>query len=339
MDLKELFAKLRQEAEEEIKKVSQSQEVENFKNTYLGRKGKLAELMKNLKEATDEQKPELGKIANEVKIFLEKSIDNLAEAVGVDVEKNKIVDITLPAITPTAGHLHPLTQVTNEVVSVFNRLGFMTVEGPDIESDYFCFQSLNIPETHPARDSHDTFFVTDHPNTVLKTHTSAMQVRTLLTHGAPLRAIFPGRCFRFDATDASHDTVFYQLEGLMVDKNISIANLQYAMKLLLREVLKKDVKLRMRPGYFPFVEPGFELDVVCWVCNGKGCSVCKQSGWVEMLPCGMVHPNILKAANIDHTQYSGFAFGLGLTRLVMMKYGIDDIRLLQSGDLRFLKQF
>lgn len=339
MDLKELFAKLRQEAEEEIKKISQSQEVENFKNTYLGRKGKLAELMKSLKEATDEQKPELGKIANEVKVFLEKSIDGLAEAVGVDVEKNKIVDITLPAVTPSAGHLHPLTQVTNEVVSVFNRLGFMTVEGPDVESDYFCFQSLNIPETHPARDSQDTFFVTDQPNTVLKTHTSAMQVRTLLTHGAPLRAIFPGRCFRYDATDASHDTTFYQLEGLMVDKNISIANLQYAMKLLLREVLKKDIKLRMRPGYFPFVEPGFELDVVCWVCNGSGCSVCKQSGWVEMLPCGMVHPNILKAANIDHAQYSGFAFGLGLTRLVMMKYGIDDIRLLQSGDLRFLKQF
>ena len=339
MELNELFKKLRQEAEEELKKISQSHEVESFKNTYLGRKGKLAELMTNLKNVTDDQKPELGKVANEVKQFLEKSVDGLVEAVGGAVEKNKIIDITLPAEMPACGHLHPLTQVTNEVVSVFNRLGFIVAEGPDIESDFFCFESLNIPDTHPARDSQDTFFVADHSNTVLKTHTSAMQVRTLLTHGAPLRAVFPGRCFRYDATDASHDTTFYQLEGLMVDKNISIANVQYAMKLLLREVLKKDVKLRMRPGYFPFVEPGFELDVVCWVCNGSGCSVCKQSGWVEMLPCGMIHPNVLRAANLDPAEYSGFAFGLGLTRLVMMKYGIDDIRLLQSGDLRFLNQF
>lgn len=339
MELNELFKKLRLDAEQELKKISQLNEVENFKNTYLGRKGKLAELMKDLKEVTGEQKPELGRIANEVKQFLEKSVDGLVEAVGGAVEKNKIIDITLPPVTPTCGHLHPLTQVTNEVVSVFNRLGFIVAEGPDIESDFFCFQSLNIPETHPARDSQDTFFMAGHPNTVLKPHTSAMQVRALLTHGAPLRAIFPGRCFRYDATDASHDTTFYQLEGLMVDKNISIANVQYAMKLLLREVLKKDVKLRMRPGYFPFVEPGFELDVVCWICNGTGCSVCKQSGWVEMLPCGMVHPNVLKSANIDPNEYSGFAFGLGLTRLVMMKYGIDDIRLLQSGDLRFLNQF
>jgi phenylalanyl-tRNA synthetase alpha chain len=240
---------------------------------------------------------------------------------------------------PNVGHLHPITQVINEVVGVFTRLGFMVAEGPDIESDFFCFSSLNIPASHPARDMQDTFFLADKQNTVLKTHTSAMQVRTLLNYGAPLRAVFPGRCFRYDATDASHDTTFYQLEGLMVDKNISVANLEYAMKLLLREVLKKDVKLRMRPGYFPFVEPGFELDVICWVCNGSGCSVCKQSGWVEMLPCGMVHPNVLRAGNIDPKEYSGFAFGLGLTRLVMMRYGIDDIRLLQSGDLRFLNQF
>jgi phenylalanyl-tRNA synthetase alpha chain len=339
MELNELFNKLQQEAQAELKKISHSHEVENFKNVYLGRKGKLAELMKSLKDVSAEQKPELGRVANEVKQFLERGVDELMNAVGVTEDKSKILDITLPATPPTCGHLHPLTQVTNEVVSVFNRLGFIVAEGPDIESEFFCFESLNIPDTHPARDTQDTFFVADHEKTVMKTHTSAMQVRSMLTHGVPLRAIFPGRCFRYDATDASHDTTFYQLEGIMVDKNISIANVQYAMKLMLKEVLKKDVKLRMRPGYFPFVEPGFELDVTCWVCNGSGCSVCKQSGWVELLPCGMIHPNVLRAANVDPSEYSGFAFGLGLTRLTMMKYGIDDIRLLQSGDLRFLNQF
>lgn len=339
MELIESFKKLQQEAEEELKKISQLPDLENFKNVYLGRKGKLADLMKTVKDVADDKKPELGKLANEVKQFLEQNLESLSKIINASGTKNKFIDLTLPPTVPASGHLHPLTQVTNEVVSIFKKLGFMVAEGPDIESDFFCFQSLNIPDTHPARDTQDTFFIADHPGMVLKTHTSAMQVRSLLTHGAPLRAVFPGRCFRYDATDASHDTTFYQLEGLMVDKNISIANLQYVMKLLLREVMKKDIKLRMRPGYFPFVEPGFELDVVCWVCNGSGCSVCKQSGWVEMLPCGMIHPNVLASANLDPKEYSGFAFGLGLTRLAMMKYSIDEIRLFQSGDLRFLKQF
>jgi len=225
-----------------------------------------------------------------------------------------------------------VTLVQRQIEEVFSRLGFIVVTGPEMESEYYNFEALNIPPMHPARDMQDTFWLGNRK--VLRTQTSAVQVRAMEKYGAPLRIIAPGRCFRYEAIDPSHENTFFQLEGLMIDRNISIANLIAVMRLLLTEVFQREVEVRLRPGYFPFVEPGFELDLRCEICGGKGCPTCKQSGWVELLPCGMVHPNVLKYGGIDAGVYTGFAFGLGLTRLAMMKYGIRDIRVMNSGDLR-----
>ncbi|MFW0862148.1 MAG: phenylalanine--tRNA ligase subunit alpha [Candidatus Komeilibacteria bacterium] len=330
--------KIKTRALKEFNNIKNSEELEELKVKYLGRNGELTKLLKNLKDIAEEEKPKVGKIANEIKeslgSALNKVADNFDDSSGSGEEFS---NLTLPGIQKGKGSLHPNTLMQNELEQIFTAMGFKVIEGPDIESEYFNFTALNIPEDHPARDTQDTFWLSD--GNLLKTHTSPMQVRAMRKYGAPLRAVFPGRCFRFEATDASHDSTFYQLEGLMIDKDISIANVIAVMKELLRAVFNKEVKVRQRPGYFPFVEPGFELDINCLICEGDGCSVCKQSGWLELLPCGLVHPNVIKAGGLDPKEYSGFAFGLGLTRLVMMKYGIDDIRLLQGGDLRFLKQF
>lgn len=245
--------------------------------------------------------------------------------------------------------MHPMSIIQYELEDLFKSLGFMILDGPEMESDFFNFEALNIPEHHPARDMQDTFYVKTETaglgdkaadeKLVLRTHTSNAQVRAMLKYGAPLRAVVPGRVFRYEATDASHDNTFNQMEGLMVGKNITVTNLIAVMKTLLRGIFKKDVEIRLRPGFFPFVEPGFELDINCLICGGKGCSVCKHTGWLELLPCGMIHPNVLRAGKINPDEYSGFAFGLGLTRLVMMRYNIEDIRHMTSGDIRFLKQF
>ncbi|OIO47463.1 MAG: phenylalanine--tRNA ligase subunit alpha [Parcubacteria group bacterium CG1_02_37_51] len=334
-----ILEKLKKQALDEFTKIKNSQELEDLRIKYLGRNGELTKLLKELKDLAEEEKPRVGKLANEVKLALAEKLDDLSLHLQGKA-KNSIAqatDLTLPGQPVKTGSLHPNTIIQYELEDVFKALGFRVLEGPDIESEYYNFEALNIPDDHPARDMQDTFWLTS--GEVLKTHTSAMQVRAMEKYGAPLRAIFPGRCFRYEATDASHDSTFYQLEGLMIDQNISIANLIAVMKELLKGVFGKEVKVRQRPGYFPFVEPGFELDINCLICGGKGCSVCKQTGWLELLPCGLVHPNVIKAGGLDPEKYNGFAFGLGLTRLVMMKYGIDDIRLLQSGDLRFLKQF
>ncbi|MBL7021856.1 phenylalanine--tRNA ligase subunit alpha [Patescibacteria group bacterium] len=330
--------KIKLKALSEFDKIKNSEELENLKVKYLGRNGELTKLLKNLKDIAEEEKPKVGKVANEIKESIGSAIEKVADkfddsSVG-DIQVN---NLTLPGIKTEKGSLHPNTMMQYELEQIFTAMGFKVIEGPDLESEYFNFTALNIPDNHPARDTQDTFWLDD--GNLLKTHTSPMQVRAMKKYGAPLRAVFPGRCFRFEATDASHDSTFYQLEGLMIDKDISIANVIAVMKELLRAVFKRDVKVRQRPGYFPFVEPGFELDINCLICEGEGCSVCKQSGWLELLPCGLVHPNVIRAGGLDPKEYSGFAFGLGLTRLVMMKYGIDDIRLLQGGDLRFLKQF
>jgi phenylalanyl-tRNA synthetase alpha chain len=234
--------------------------------------------------------------------------------------------------------------VQQEVENIFSDMGFAIMDGPEVESEYYNFEGLNIPADHPARDMQDTFFLKDksekkHGRLVLRTHTSPVQVRTMEKYGAPLRVIIPGRVFRYEATDASHDTTFYQVEGLLIDQHISLAHLKGVMAEFLSRLFGKEVKVRFRPGYFPFVEPGLELDFSCLLCNEKGCSVCKHTGWLEFMGAGMVHPNVLKAGGINPKQYQGWAFGFGLTRLVMMRYNIDDIRLLQSGDLRFLRQF
>jgi len=243
----------------------------------------------------------------------------------------------MPGTQFPVGSLHPVTIVQKEIEKIFTGMGFAIVDGPEVEDDFHNFEALNIPEHHPARDMQDTYWLEN--GQLLRTHTSPCQVRAMLKYGAPLKVIAPGRCFRNESTDASHENTFFQLEGMMIDKNVSIANLIYVMKLLLSKVFNRDVKVRLRPGFFPFVEPGFELDLNCTICGGVGCPTCKHSGWVELLPCGMVHPNVLRYGGIDPEEYTGFAFGLGLTRLAMMKYGISDIRVLNSGDLRSMKQF
>ncbi len=327
---------LKKQILKELETAKDSQFLADLKVKYLGRKGELTNILKEVKNLAKEEKPKVGKLANEVKQELT-DIFTKTERIIKQTKGTKAFDATMPGTKKKQGSLHPLTQVQYEVEEAFTKLGFSVYDGPQLESDFYNFTSLNIPEDHPARDTQDTFWLEN--NHLLRTHTSNLQVRMLEKHGVPFRGIFPGRVFRYEATDASHDHTFHQLEGLMVDKDINIGNLIAVMKALLSAVFQTDVDVRLRPGFFPFVEPGFELDIKCLVCEGKGCSVCKQSGWVELMPCGMVHPEVLKFGGIDPNEYSGFAFGLGLTRLVMMKYRIDDIRLLQSGDLRFLKQF
>jgi phenylalanyl-tRNA synthetase alpha chain len=338
LDLK----KLKTQALKEIEGIKNSEEWNDIKNKYFSRKsGELSRLIKDIKDVSDDLKPKLGALANDIKQDISSALDKKSSELGKDdvkVDKD-FIDVTLEVEKYKLGHLHPVTQVQAELEDIFKSMGFMILDGPEIESEYYNFEALNIPDWHPARDMQDTFFIDSKDDLVLRTHTSPVQIRAMQKYGAPLRCVVPGRVFRNEATDASHDHTFYQLEGLMVGENISISNLVAVMKEMLSAIFKKEVKVRLRPGYFPFVEPGFELDFGCLICEGKGCSVCKQTGWIEFVGSGMVHPNVLKYGGIDPKKYNGFAFGLGLTRLVMMKYGIDDIRLLQLGDMRFLNQF
>jgi len=322
----------------ELKSAQDAEFLAQLKVKYLGRKGELTSLLKGIKDLAAREKPQLGKLANDVKKELSAIFDK-TEKIFHRSQSGPTYDFdpSMPGRRRAEGHLHPVTIVQGEVEEAFSQLGFRVYDGPQVESEFYNFTALNIPADHPARESQDTFWLEG--NNILRTHTSNLQVRMLEKYGAPFRGIFPGRVFRYESTDAAHDHTFYQLEGLMVDEGINIANLIAVMKSLLAAVFKTKVDVRLRPGFFPFVEPGFELDLKCLVCDGNGCSVCQQSGWVELMPCGLVHPEVLRFGDIDPSRYSGFAFGLGLTRLVMMKYKIDDIRLLQSGDLRFLRQF
>ncbi len=316
-------------------------EVEAVRVDALGRKGALAQAGKDMGKLAPEERKQAGILINGVKQRLEQALEartrDLAE---LELRKRldaEWLDLTLPAPPPRRGHLHPVTLIQRELEELFTSLGFAVLDGPEVETEYHNFDALNIPAEHPARDMQDTFWL-DGGN-LLRTHTSPVQVRGMERLGPPLRMIAPGRVFRNESVDASHEHTFYQLEGMMVDRDVSIAHLLYFMKTLLTAVFRREVTVRLRPGYFPFVEPGFELDIQCLICGGPGCAVCKQSGWVELLPCGLVNPNVLRMSGIDPDQWGGFAFGLGLTRLAMMRYGIDDIRHLQGGDLRFLEQF
>jgi len=335
--------KLKEQALKEIAGIRDSKEWQEIENKYFSRKsGELAKLLKDIKDVSEDLRPKLGALANEVKEEINNALQKKQADLGMEIDNDldrDFIDVTLEIEKYKLGHLHPLTQVQNELEDIFKSLGFMILDGPELESDYYNFEALNIPTWHPARDSQDTFYIESKDKLVLRTHTSPVQIRAMQKYGAPLRGVVPGRVFRNEATDASHDHTFYQLEGLMIDKDISITHLVAVMKEMLSAIFKKEVKVRLRPGYFPFVEPGFELDFGCLICQGKGCPICKQSGWIEFVGSGLVHPNVLKAGGIDPQKWTGFAFGLGLTRLVMMKYHIDDIRLLQSGDLRFLNQF
>lgn len=342
MSLRDKLTILQNKALQELKELENDVDLENFRQKYLGRRGELSELLKNLQSAIIQEGPQLGRLANQVKIDLQQAYDNFKIGLTSRQTTAAVVDVTAPGQFLMRGHYHPITQVQRELEQLFSSMGFMVLDGPELEEEHYNFEALNIPSWHPARDTQDTFYIkggTSDNRWLLRTHTSPMQVRAMLKYGAPLRAVVPGRVFRYEATDASHEHTFWQMEGLVIDKDISIGHLIAVMKELLQGIFKREVEVRLRPGYFPFVEPGFELDIRCFICQGSGCSVCKQRGWVELLPCGLVHPNVLQAGGINPKEYSGFAFGLGLSRLAMMRYKIDDIRLFLSGDLRFLRQF
>lgn len=320
-------------AKKEIASANKEADLMNVKAKYLGKSSELALLLSKLKDMSVEDKKKYGSLLNITKKDLELEIEN---RLGVLSNVSIDFDETIPA-SLNVGTLHPITIVANEVTSILKRLGFTVVSGPEMESEYYNFEALNIPATHPARDMQDTYWLSN--GKLLRTHTSPMQVRAMQKYGAPIKMCAPGRCFRNEDLDACHENTFFQIEGMVIDENVSINNLIFVMKELLKNVFNTDVEVRLRPGFFPFVEPGFELDCSCLICGGKGCPTCKNSGWLELCPCGMIHPNVLKESKIDPEKYSGFAFGLGLTRLAMMKYKINDIRVLNSGDLRYLKEF
>jgi phenylalanyl-tRNA synthetase alpha chain len=329
-----------------IRAARNNDELEAVRVEVLGRKGVLTQLSKDMGKLSPDERAARGKLINASKQTLEAAyeekksgFDRAALAAKLDAEW---MDLTTPASGLAPGSLHPITQVQWEIEDLFRSMGFSVLDGPEVETEFYNFDALNIPGDHPARDMQDTFWL-DAGNGpggyLLRTHTSPVQVRGMEKLGPPLRMIAPGRVFRNESVDASHEHTFYQLEGMMIDRNVSVGNLIYFMKTLLTAIFRKEVTVRLRPGYFPFVEPGFELDIRCLICGGPGCPVCKQSGWVELLPCGLVNPHVLRKSGIDPAEWNGFAFGLGLTRLAMMRYAIDDIRWLQSGDLRFLGQF
>lgn len=339
--MKDKVLSIRSEFDEKLKSSVSASDIEQVRVEFLGKKGSVSLLMSELKNATPDEKKELGRIINELKQYAEKSIsEKQAEIILLEeqklIEATEKYDITLPS-DMKKGSYHPITVIQRELEAIFESMGFAIENYSEIVDDYHCFEALNIPKHHPARDMQDTFYLSS--NQLLKTHTSAAQNAIMKKYGAPLRAVFPGRCFRNESTDACHENTFFQMEGIMIDKDISISNLIYFMKTMLSEVFKKDITVRLRPGFFPFVEPGFELDIKCLICEGEGCPSCKNSGWLELCPCGMIHPNVLKAGGIDPEEYTGFAFGLGLTRLAMMKYGVSDIRVFNSGNLKSLSQF
>ena len=341
LEVKELFL-------EELKSSENTQDLETLRVKYLGKKGLVTELMKEMKDLSNEEKKSFGQEVNtlkgEVTDCLAARTKELKELeIQKEIDSMPDFDISMPPAI-NEGSYHPVTLVQRQVENIFKSMGFAVEDYSEIVTDYECFEALNIPKHHPARDMQDTYYLDN--GQLLKSHTSAAQNAiykkykdALINDGVPIKAIFPGRCFRNEATDACHENTFFQMEGVMVDKDISISNLIYFMKTMLSEVFRKDLKVRLRPGFFPFVEPGFELDISCLICGGEGCPSCKHSGWLELCPCGMIHPEVLKAGGIDPDEYTGFAFGLGLTRLVMMKYGIKDIRDLNSGSLKTLTQF
>ncbi len=341
--MKEKLLKIKDEIMKKLNKVELDEELKELEDKYMSRKSEFNSLIKNIKNLDIDLKKEIGNLANSIK----KEINEKIIETKNNLNKNnysEIIDPTLPGEILEKGHLHPITIVRNEIEELFSSMGFMILEGPELESDYYNFSALNFPKYHPAREMQDTFFI-DAKNkdgeydTIMRTQTSPMQIRAMEKYGAPLKAIMPGRCFRNEATDARHEHTFYQVEGLMIGENINFSNLKNFLETVGKKLYGSNTKLRMRPKYYPFVEPGSNGEYTCFLCQGKGCRVCKHSGWLEVLGCGMVHPEVLKNAGIDPKKYSGFAFGFGLDRLTMLKYNIDDVRLLNSGDLRFLKQF
>jgi phenylalanyl-tRNA synthetase alpha chain len=337
--------KIGSDALSEIRAVNDFAGLEAVENKLLGRKqGEFTQLMKGLQSLAGEERKTAGMRLNELKqqivVAIEEKRRSLEQAAWDSIRETEKIDLTQPALPPKKfGHFHPVTQVLNELEDLFTSMGFMVLDGPELESEYYNFTALNIPETHPARDMQDTFYVKGHSDWVMRTHTSPMQVRAMQKYGTPLRTIIFGKCFRNEATDVRHEHTFYQMEGLVVDKGINFSHLKGIIEIVARHLFGEKTEVRFRPKFYPFVEPGVNYEVTCFTCGGKGCRLCKETGWLEIGGAGMVHRNVLKEGGVDPKTHTGFAFGFGLTRLVMLKYGIDDVRLLESGSLKFLEQF
>ncbi len=337
---------VRERALHEIQNAIWLEQLVDVERAYLGKDGEVGRFFAALKEAAPAHRPRLGAEANRLKHEIEEALEARRNAiVASNLERERgagDLDPTLPGARIESGSLHPVTLVTRELEDIFSSMGYLVLDGPEVELDTYNFEALNIPADHPAREMHDTFWCSSASDTarklLLRTHTSPVQIRALERLEPPFRAVVPGRCFRNETVDASHDHTFHQMEGLVVDEGVTVGHLIGTLKTFLREVFARDLEVRLRPGYFPFVEPGLELDVRCPFCE-RGCSVCKRSTWIELCPCGMVHPKVLRYGGVDPERYTGFAFGLGLSRLVMLRYGIDDIRNLLAADLRFLEQF
>ena len=315
------------------------EEIEQFRIKYLGKKGLLTDLFKNFKDVPVDQKKEVGQKINQLKQFITERVNELLLSVSDDVPSNNAVDLTLPGPPRQLGARHPISIVRNQIIEIFKRLGYTISEGPEIEDDWHVFSALNFPPEHPARDMQDTFFVEKNPDLLLRTHTSSVQVRVMEKEQPPIRTISPGRVFRNEAISARAHCIFHQVEGLYIDENVSFADLKQTLLYFAREMFGKEVEIRLRPSYFPFTEPSAEMDISCQICGGKGCNVCKYTGWLEILGCGMVDPNVLEFNHIDSKKYTGFAFGMGIERVAMLKYQVRDLRLYFENDIRFLEQF
>lgn len=339
--MKQQLEAIKNQAMEKLAKVSNLRELEDLKVAYLGKKGELTGILKQMGTLSAEERPIIGQLANETRFALEESIAQAKERLINEERrirlKSETIDVTMPGKVRPIGKKHPLTIVLDELKDIFLGMGYEIAEGPEIELDYNNFEALNIPKNHPARDTQDTFYISE--NVVLRTHTSPVQIRHMQSHKPPIRIICPGRVYRSDAVDATHSPVFHQVEGLVVDKNVTMGDLVGTLQAFAKGIFGENSRIRLRPHHFPFTEPSAEVDVSCWGCGGTGCRICKGEGWIEILGAGMVHPNVLRVCGINPDVYSGFAFGLGIERIAMGKFGIDDMRLLFENDIRFLRQF
>ena len=339
--MKDKLQKIREEALKQIEASDALEKLNDIRVAYLGKKGELTAVLKSMKDVAPEERPKVGQMVNETREAIEKMLEEsrqrLARIAREEQMKREVIDVTLPAKKTNVGHSHPNAIALDEVERIFIGMGYEVVEGPEVEYDYYNFEALNIPANHPAKDEQDTFYIDD--KVVLRTQTSPVQVRVMEKGKLPIRMIAPGRVYRSDEVDATHSPSFHQIEGLVIDKNITFADLKGTLAEFAREMFGEDTKVKFRPHHFPFTEPSAEMDVSCFKCGGKGCRFCKGSGWIEILGCGMVHPNVLRMSNIDPEEYTGFAFGVGLERIALLKYEIDDMRLLYENDTRFLKQF
>lgn len=326
---------LKKELEEKLNECQKEADVLNIKANYVGKKSRIAEILGSLKDMSVENKRKYGSLINNTKKEMEEMTS--ARIISLESKSNIAFDDSLEFNVPV-GSLHPVTIVAKEITDILKKMGFTVVSGPEMETEYYNFEALNVPKDHPARDMQDTYYLDN--GMVLRTQTSDNQIHAMENYGAPLRICAPGRTFRNEDLDANHENTFFQIEGMVIDEDVSIENLMYVMQELLKSIFKTDdLKVRLRPGFFPFTEPSYEMDMSCLICGGKGCPTCKNAGWIELIGCGMVHPNVLRAGGIDPDKYRGFAFGIGLTRLAMMKYKISDIRPLNSGDIRYLSNF